>query len=159
MLQPWENKRLWVEAANTYIYVKNRQFHSNLENATPHEAFHQEKPSLDHLQPFGRPCFVHIPRAVRVSGGKLQNRAQKGIFVGYTSVKHHYRIFLPEQQRVLVSSDVVFHPIAVPEEGSQQQSYYNSPSVTLTPETHTSTTSVSYPSNQEGFPTDDNWLT
>ncbi|KAI0992804.1 hypothetical protein K3495_g15380 [Podosphaera aphanis] len=55
-------KRLWAEAVKTFIYTKNRQFHKTVTGMTPYEAFHGEIPSTDHLQPFGRKCFVHIPK-------------------------------------------------------------------------------------------------
>ncbi|KAI0996197.1 Retrovirus-related Pol polyprotein from transposon TNT 1-94 [Podosphaera aphanis] len=109
MLLPVKNKQLWAEAVKTYVYVKNRQFHGAV-NKTPYEAFHGAKPSILHLQPFGRECYVHIPKAKRPAGSKLLPRAERGLFVGYTKVNHQYRIFVPEKSQVVISADVKFAP-------------------------------------------------
>jgi transposase InsO family protein len=62
------DKRLWAEAVQTSVYLKNRQPHSALnrqphsavKDQTPYEAF--QKPTIQHLQPFGRECYIHIPK-------------------------------------------------------------------------------------------------
>ncbi|KAI0991193.1 hypothetical protein K3495_g16994, partial [Podosphaera aphanis] len=110
MLLSLSEKRLWAEAVKTFIYTKNRQFHKTVTGMTPYEALHGEIPSTDHLQPFGRECFVHIPKAKRLAGTKFLPRAQKGLFVGYTEALNHYRIFIPENGKVIVSADVNFPP-------------------------------------------------
>lgn len=69
-----------------------------------------KKPSLSYLQPFGRKCYVHIPKEKRGTGNKLLPRAENGIFVGYTKVNHHYRIFIPERKHTYVSANVEFLP-------------------------------------------------
>lgn len=111
MLIPISEKRLWAEAVQTFIYTKNRLSHSSVSGQTPYEAFYKQKPTINHLQPFGRQCYVHIPKAKRSSGSKLLPRAEKGIFVGYTNVLHQYRIFTPENGRIVVSADVKFPPL------------------------------------------------
>ena len=108
MLLPFKEKRLWTEAVKTFIYTKNRLSHGSVNGKTPYEAFHGHKPSITHLQPFGRECFVHIPVAKRLPGNKLHPKAQKGIFVGYTEVSHHYRIFVHEKRQIVISPDVIF---------------------------------------------------
>ncbi|KAI0992827.1 hypothetical protein K3495_g15357 [Podosphaera aphanis] len=108
MLLPFKDKRLWAEAVRTFIYTKNRIAHGSVNGQTPYEAFHGTKPSISHLQPFGRECYVHIPMAKQPSGSKLLPKAEKGIFVGYTKVDHHYRIFAPEKRKLIISADVTF---------------------------------------------------
>src|SRR5258705_7286295 len=71
MVRPWlvdlnkrlvgSHKRFWAEAYAAAVYTKNRLPHSLLQDMTPFEAFHRKKPSISHLQPFGRKCFIHIP--------------------------------------------------------------------------------------------------
>ena len=59
--------------------------HSALKNMTrPQEAFWGIKPTISHLQPFGKECYTHIPENRRPAGSKLLPRAEKGLFVGYT---------------------------------------------------------------------------
>ncbi|KAI0992701.1 hypothetical protein K3495_g15484, partial [Podosphaera aphanis] len=130
MLLPIDNKRLWAEATNTFVYVKNLQAHSIINGMTPHEAFYDEKPSVSHLQPFGRKCYVHISKERRSTGNKLLPRAEMGMFVGYTKVAHHYRIFIPKRNHTYVSANVEFLPF-------------------------TSTNSITYPSNDTAKLNDD----
>ena len=74
----------------------------------PYEAFHGIKPSISQLKPLGGKRLIHIEKAQRPAGSKLLPRAEKDIFVGYTKVNHHYRIFILEKNQVAVSADVKF---------------------------------------------------
>lgn len=75
---------LWAEAIATACYLKNRLPHTRLpENITPYEALHGNKPTIHHLQPFGRNCFVHIHEDSRPPGSKLLPRALDGCFTWY----------------------------------------------------------------------------
>ena len=146
MILPLNDNQLWAEATNTFIYTKNRLPHSALKDMTPFEALHGVKPTIHHLQPFGRKCFVHIPEAKRSSGSKLSARAVPSIFVGYTDVDHHYRI-RTEDKRTFVSADVTFPPVTVTDIRRESRKLHQ-PSSVLT----------SIPLNDQGFPTDDMWL-
>ena len=53
---------LWAEAARTAVYVQNRISHSALGNKTPEEMFYGEKPEVSHLNIFGCPIYIHIPK-------------------------------------------------------------------------------------------------
>ena len=55
------NKKLWAEVVLTSVYIKNHQPHSALKNLTSYEAFYGSKPSIQHLQPFSRECYIHVP--------------------------------------------------------------------------------------------------
>lgn len=110
MLIPLNMKQLWAEACLHFVYTKNRSPHRALNGRTPHEAFYGTKPKVTHLQPFGRECYVHIPEARRQPGSKLSARAERGILVGYTNTERHYRIFLTDKKRTVVTGDVFFPP-------------------------------------------------
>jgi len=55
------DKRLWAEACTTSVYLRNRLPHSSLQDKTPFEVLYNTKPTISHLQPFGIPCYIHIP--------------------------------------------------------------------------------------------------
>ncbi|KAI0991287.1 hypothetical protein K3495_g16900, partial [Podosphaera aphanis] len=112
MLLTQKEKGLWAEAARTYIHTKNRLTHGAVNGQTPYEAFYGKKPSIMNFQPFGRECYVHIPSAKRPAGSKLLQRAEKGLFVGYTKVPQQYRIYVPEKRKICVSADVEFKPFS-----------------------------------------------
>ncbi|KAI1003284.1 hypothetical protein K3495_g4916 [Podosphaera aphanis] len=112
MLLPKKENGLWAEAARTYIHTKNRLTHGAVNGQTPYEAFYGKKPSIMNFQSFGRECYVHIPSAKRPAGSKLPQRAEKGLFVGYTKVPQQYRIYVPEKRKICVSADVEFKPFS-----------------------------------------------
>jgi len=72
--------KLWAEAVLTSVYIKNRQPHSALKDLTPFEALYGTKPSIQHLQPFGKECYIHVLYQKRTDGKKLSPRAQSAIF-------------------------------------------------------------------------------
>src|SRR5258705_5311239 len=77
---------------------------------TPFEAFHHKKPSISHLQPFGRKCFIHIPKERRLPGSKLMPRAEEGIFLGYTDTPNIYKVHILARSHTFIVSalDVKF---------------------------------------------------
>jgi len=113
------DKKLWAEAVLTSVYIKNRQPHSALKDLTPYEAFHGSKPSIQHLQPFGRECYIDVLYQKRKDGKKLSPRAQRAIFTGYTKTINHYRVFLPDTKKTIVSADIFFPPLQI--EGASPQ--------------------------------------
>ena len=74
------------------------------------EAFNHKKPSISHLQPFGRKCFVHIPEEQRLPGSKLMPRAEEGILVAYTDTSSIYKVHILARSHTFIVSapDVTF---------------------------------------------------
>lgn len=68
----------WVEAVRTAVL--NRSPTRSLEGVTPYEAWHDRKPSVQHLCTFG--CTVHVNR-VSPNITKLSDRSTPMVFVGY----------------------------------------------------------------------------
>jgi len=98
MMIDMSSKFLWAEAGAMAVYVKNQLPHSRLpDRMTPYPALHGKKPSIKHLQPFGRQCYVHIPEEIRPSGSKLLARSVEGIFIGYTKSNQIYCIWIPSK--------------------------------------------------------------
>lgn len=59
-------------------------------------------PDLKNLRRFGCVVFVHT------SDGKLNPRAKKGYFTGYPEGVKDFKIWMPEEKKVIISRDVVF---------------------------------------------------
>jgi hypothetical protein len=76
-----------------------------LQKKTPFEAWFGYKPDLQHLKIFGCICFTHVPQVKR---DKLDKKSEPGVFIGYSSPSKAYRIFQPQNGRILVSRDVNF---------------------------------------------------
>ena len=68
---------LQAKVARTSIYVYNRISHSALGFKTPEEMFTGKKFKVSHLNIFGCPVFVHLPKERRT---KLYPFRKKGIF-------------------------------------------------------------------------------
>jgi hypothetical protein len=104
-------KRFWGEAINLSVYLKNRLAHKAVKNQTPYEAYYGKKPTIQHLQPFGRKCYVHIPIERRKSGTKLHPRGLEGNFTGYTDSTHIFRIWIPSEQRIVLTRQLTWAPL------------------------------------------------
>lgn len=82
-------KRLWAEAVNTANYIQNRLI-NRVTGTIPYEKWFGKKPEMLDLHPFGCEVYVHIPKEKR---RKLDEKAEKKIFVGYDEESKGYRIY------------------------------------------------------------------
>lgn len=82
----------WAEAINIAVYLKNRSPTKSLNFKTPFEVFSGYKPRVNHLRVFGSKAFAHIPKYDRK---KLDPKAMKCIFVGYSTDFKAYKLFNP----------------------------------------------------------------
>jgi len=98
-------KKLWAEVANTLVYLLNRMLTKALQKKTSFEAWFGYKPDLQHLKIFGCICFTYIPQVKR---DKLDKKSEPRGFIGYNSPSKAYRIFQPQNERIIVSRDVNF---------------------------------------------------
>jgi hypothetical protein len=102
-------KELWVEAVGTscYLvsYLVNISPSSVLDDKNPQEVWTSEKPSLTNLKVFGYDAYVHVPKENR---SKLDKKVEKCIFIGYKYGLKGYKLWNPENKKVVYSRDVVF---------------------------------------------------
>lgn len=97
------SKKFWAEAINTSCYLANISPHSGL-SCTPEELWSKRKPSVRHLKVFGCTAYIHIPKEKR---RKLDMKAEKAIFVGYSSKSKGYRL-MTSNRKIVESRDVEF---------------------------------------------------
>lgn len=95
----------WAEAASVAIYIKNRVVHRAL-GKSPYEALYGQKPDIGHLRVFGCAAYAHIP--VETGRKKLDDRARRCIFLGYTDTESIWRLYDLATKRVFTSRDVRF---------------------------------------------------
>ncbi|KAL0396441.1 UNVERIFIED_CONTAM: Retrovirus-related Pol polyprotein from transposon TNT 1-94 [Sesamum calycinum] len=98
-------KAFWAEAVYTAVYLLNRCPTKAVQNMTPIEAWSGKKPSAKHLRVFGSICYVHIPTEKR---HKLEEKTEKGIFLGYSTQSKGYRIYNLKTKKLIISRDVEF---------------------------------------------------
>lgn len=93
----------WAEAASTAVYIINRSPNASIRFDIPEERWSGHEPEYGHLRSFGCIAYVHQVKE------KTSPRAAKGIFLGYAEGTRGYRVWLIEEQKVVVSKDVVFN--------------------------------------------------
>lgn len=98
-------KFLWSEAVMTATHLINRMPSRILGMKTPCELLYGKNEFIVPPKVFGCTCFV---RDHRPSVGKLDPRAVKCIFVGYSCGQKGYRCWNPSERRMFVSLDVTF---------------------------------------------------
>ncbi|KAK1698301.1 hypothetical protein QYE76_014998 [Lolium multiflorum] len=72
---------------------------------TPYEILTGNKPNVSYFKVFGCKCYILV-KDTRLS--KFDSRAQEGIFVGYATDSHAYRVLNKSSGRVVESCDVTF---------------------------------------------------
>ncbi|MCO5605585.1 hypothetical protein L7F22_059768 [Adiantum nelumboides] len=97
--------KLWMEAVACAAHVLNRCPTRALKTITPYESWYDRKPSISYLRVFGCLAYAHIPQQLR---GKLDDKAVKCIFVGYSSGSKGYRLYNPATNKIFESRDVIF---------------------------------------------------
>jgi hypothetical protein len=65
---------------------------------------YQRKILIDHLRVFGCTCYVHN----NIRNDKLDARAIKIIFLGYSSQKKGYNYYDPINKKIYTSRNVIF---------------------------------------------------
>jgi hypothetical protein len=100
---------LWGDAVLTAAYLINRMPSKVLNFQTPINTFKECLPSTRFstdltLKIFGCTAFVHEHKNV----GKLEPRAIKCVFVGYSPTQKGYKCFDPKNKKMFVTMDVTF---------------------------------------------------
>ena len=70
-------KHMWPYAVMCSTYIRNRCYNHRIE-CTPFEIFTGSKPDISNMHAFESLCYAYIQNPE-----KLENRGEKGIFVGY----------------------------------------------------------------------------
>jgi hypothetical protein len=97
-------KGLWVGASNTVVCILNGT------GPAPVELWTGSYATLRHLHVFGTQYFVHIPRQ---KSHKWDPTSTSGRLVGYMGEKDGYRIWLPNELKIVVNRDVLCKPEVV----------------------------------------------
>ncbi|KAF8575077.1 hypothetical protein K439DRAFT_1370798 [Ramaria rubella] len=117
-------KFLWSELVHHATWLKNRMSTCTLPyNKTPFELMFNSKPDLSDLPEWGTKVFV-----LKESSGKLEAKADKGRWVGYSDESKGHRIYWPGKHCVTVEHNMTFDssvitvPVDVQVEGENRTS-------------------------------------
>ena len=105
MLHMHVPKKFWSQGVLTAVYLINRLPSKVLDFKSPLEVLKNRNIDISHLRVFGSTCFVHIQSPHR---DKLDPRATKCAFMGYSSTQKGYKCYNPVTKRLVVSRDVKF---------------------------------------------------
>ncbi|GKB43330.1 retrovirus-related pol polyprotein from transposon TNT 1-94, partial [Tanacetum coccineum] len=94
-----------AEAVATACYTQNRSIIHKRHGKTPYELLHDRKPDLSYLHVFGALCY---PKNESEDLGKMNARANVGIFIGYAPAKKAYRIYNRRTRRIMETIHVDF---------------------------------------------------
>ena len=95
-------KTYWDFAAGTTCYLHNKTPH-RITKGIPIEKITRTPAKLGHLVTFGSPAYVHIIKPQR---RKLDEKAFKGIMVGYSNDSPGYMVCNPTTRRTMVTKHV-----------------------------------------------------
>ena len=99
--------KYWTKAVECAAYTRNRTPTTAFkEKKTPFEVWYGRKPNISHLRVFGRMAYAHIPDSQRQ---KLDKKAVKLRFVGYSIQSKGYRLLNEQSWKVYIRRDVIFN--------------------------------------------------
>nr|GFC24166.1 retrovirus-related Pol polyprotein from transposon TNT 1-94 [Tanacetum cinerariifolium] len=96
---------LWAEAVATACFTQNRSIVCLRYGKTPYELMHGKQPDLSFFHVFGALCY---PTNDSENIGKLQPKADIGIFIGYAPTKKAFRIYNRRTRRIVETIHVDF---------------------------------------------------
>ncbi|GJX35034.1 retrovirus-related pol polyprotein from transposon TNT 1-94 [Tanacetum coccineum] len=96
---------LWAEAVATACYTQNRSIIRLRHDKTPNELLHDKPLDLSFFHVFGALCY---PTNDSENLGKLQPKADIGIFIGYAPTKKAFRIYNRRTRRIIKTIHVDF---------------------------------------------------
>ncbi|GJS02153.1 retrovirus-related pol polyprotein from transposon TNT 1-94 [Tanacetum coccineum] len=96
---------LWAEAVATACYTQNRSIVRLHHGKTPYELLHDKLPDLSFFHVFGA---LYYPTNDSENLGKLQPKADIGIFIGYAPTKKAFRIYNRRTRRIIETIHVDF---------------------------------------------------
>jgi len=100
----------WAEAINTATYIQNCCISRALDtNTTPEEIWSGQKPDIQHLRIFGCDAYALI----KDHQHKFAPKAEKCIFIGYSTESKAYRLWNKDKKWVIISRDVKFNESSV----------------------------------------------
>ncbi|GJT14378.1 retrovirus-related pol polyprotein from transposon TNT 1-94 [Tanacetum coccineum] len=121
---------LWAEAVDIACYTQNRSMIRHRHGKTPHELLHDKPPDLSYLHVFGALCY---PTNDSENLGKLQPKADIGIFIGYVPTKKAFRIYNRCTRRIIETIHVDFDELTAmaSEHSSSGTALHDMTSVTI----------------------------
>ncbi|GKF98930.1 retrovirus-related pol polyprotein from transposon TNT 1-94, partial [Tanacetum coccineum] len=101
---------LGAEAVATACYTQNRSIIRLRYSKTPYELLHDKLPDLSFFHVFGALCYLTNDSE---NLGKLQPKADIGIFIGYVPTKKAFRIYNLHNRQIIEIIHVDFDELTI----------------------------------------------
>jgi hypothetical protein len=112
------DKKLWAEAVNTAVHLKNVSQTKAVKNMTPEEAWNGNKVDISYLRMFGCQALMHVPHQQRKT---WDEKSRTLIHVGYCEESNGYRLIDPKDGKLYKARNVVFVEDEMKEEFTTEQ--------------------------------------
>nr|GEW56728.1 integrase, catalytic region, zinc finger, CCHC-type, peptidase aspartic, catalytic [Tanacetum cinerariifolium] len=124
---------LWAEVVAIACFTQNRSIIRLRHGKTPYELLHNKLPDLSFFHVFGALCY---PTNESENLGKLQPKADIGIFIGYASTNKAFRIYNRRTRRSVKTIHVDFDELTAmaSEQRSSRPALNKMTPGTITPE-------------------------
>ncbi|MBW0533773.1 hypothetical protein O181_073488 [Austropuccinia psidii MF-1] len=110
--------KFWAEAVSTATFLCNRiPKHDN--HRAPYEIWHNSKPPIHRLKPFGCKALLKIP--TNSIKNKFYSKAWDGIFLGYENEALSYFMLRLSEQKIIISRHLLFDEEKFPSLPAQKQ--------------------------------------
>ncbi|RDX85080.1 hypothetical protein CR513_33778, partial [Mucuna pruriens] len=110
-------KAFCVEAVSCTIYLSNLSPTRNVKGQTPQEAWSGVKPKVDHFRVFRSIAYAHVPNQRR---SKLDDRSVKHVFIGYDANSKGYKLYNPNNGKMIEKVEDTYDFLPYFEEGDQE---------------------------------------
>jgi len=97
-------QHFWGEAVNTACHIINRVYLRPETNKTPYEIWRGMKPIVKYFRTLRSRCYILRDRE---NLGKFQPKSDEGIFLGYSTNSHAYKVFNKRTEIVMESINVI----------------------------------------------------
>jgi hypothetical protein len=97
-------QHFWGEAINTTCHIINRVYLRLETNKTPYEIWRGKKLTVKYFRTFGSKYYILRDKE---NLGKFDPKSDEGIFLGYSTDSHAYRVFNKRTETVMKSINVI----------------------------------------------------
>ena len=92
----------WGQAVHTTIHILNRGLLRSNSDKTPYELWKGRPTNVKHFRVFGSKCYIKREDGI----GKFDSRVDKGILVGYSSMRKAYKCYNLRLNKIVESINV-----------------------------------------------------
>ena len=103
-------QHFWAEAVNIAYYVMNKMLLRPLINKTSYKFHKSKKPNVLHFHIFECPCYIQ--KHEKDIDGNVDTKADKGIFLDYSTLSKVYRVYNYKTLRVKESINIKLNEIS-----------------------------------------------